>query len=178
MKILAPLAALVATLTLVAAPADAALKEGAKAPEIVAKGAMAGKPITFDLAKALKKGPVVLYFFPAAFTPGCSIEAAAFAQAIPDFQKAGATVIGLTAGNTDQLTDFSSKTCAGKFPVAATTPAMVKGYDVALPNNPQGWTNRTTYVIAPDGHIAMAYSDLKPQDHISKSLAAVKSLKS
>ena len=180
MKMIAPLAAVLtagAALALAAAPALAALKEGAKAPEIVARGALAGKPMTFDLAKALQKGPVVLYFFPAAFTPGCNIEAQAFAEAIPDFEKAGATVIGMTAGNTDQLADFSGKHCAGKFAVAATTPAIVKGYDVALPNNASGWTNRTTYVIAKDGRVALAYSDLKPQDHITKSLAAVRALR-
>ena len=176
MKIFSPLAA-IAAVALVSAPAEAALKEGVSAPVFVAEGAMAGKPITFDLAKALKKGPVVLYFFPAAFTPGCNIEAAAFAEAIPDFEKAGATVVGMTAGNTDQLADFSGKHCAGKFAVAATTPALVEAYDVALANNAKGWTNRTTFVIAQDGRIVLSYSDLKPQDHITKALAAVRALK-
>ncbi len=177
MRTMKKLVPALAAIALVASPAHAALKEGAKAPEIVAKGAMAGKPITFDLDKALKKGPVVLYFFPAAFTPGCNIEAAAFAEAIPDFEKAGATVVGMTAGNTDQLAEFSGKHCAGKFPVAATTPAMVKAYDVALPNNANGWTNRTTFVIAPSGKVVLTFSDLKPNDHITKSLAAVRALK-
>ena len=176
---LAPLAAL-AAVALLASPALAALKVGATAPAFVAKGAMAGKPITFDLKKALKKGPVVLYFFPAAFTPGCNIEAAAFAEAIPDFQKAGATVIGVTQGNVDQLADFSGKHCAGKFPVAAASDAMKKGYDVELKKpdgTSAGVTDRTTFVIAPNGKIVLSYSDMKPNGHITQSLAAVKALK-
>jgi peroxiredoxin len=108
MKPTLALAAL-ASLALAAAPAYATLPKGAKAPAFVAPGAQAGKPISFDLAKALKKGPVVLYFFPAAFTPGCNIEAETFAEAMPKFQAAGATVIGVTAGNVDQLADFSAK---------------------------------------------------------------------
>lgn len=178
MNRLATLSAL-AAFALAAGPAQAALKEGATAPAFVAKGAMAGKPITFDLKKALKKGPVVLYFFPAAFTPGCNIEAAAFAEAIPDFTKAGATVIGVTQGNVDQLADFSGKHCAGKFAVAAASDAMKTGYDVELkrPGSTASVTDRTTFVIAPSGKIVMSFSDLKPNDHITKSLAAVKALK-
>jgi len=169
-----------AALALVAAPAHAALKKGATAPEFVAKGAQAGKPVTFDLKRALKKGPVVLYFFPAAFTPGCNIEAAAFAQAIPDFKKAGATVIGLTMGNIDQLADFSSKHCAGQFPVAAATNAIKAEYDVDLKKpdgSSTGWTDRTTYVISKKGKVVLAYTAMKPEEHITNSLAAVRSLK-
>jgi thioredoxin-dependent peroxiredoxin len=179
MKKLAPLSAL-AALALVAAPVQAALQEGATAPTFVANGAMAGKPITFDLAQALKKGPVVLYFFPAAFTPGCNIEAQMFAEAIPDFERAGATVIGVTQGNIDQLEDFSSRHCAGKFPVAAASDAMKRAYDVEMKRpdgTSAGVTDRTTFVIAPNGKIILTYSDLKPNDHITKSLAAVRALK-
>lgn len=174
-----PLAAL-AALALVAAPAHATLPKGAAAPTFVAKGAQAGKPITFDLAQALKKGPVVLYFFPAAFTPGCNIEAQAFAEAMPKFRAAGATVIGVTAGNVDQLQDFSAKKCAGQFPVAAASEAIKTAYDVDLKKpdgTSTGVTNRTTYVIAPDDKIAMVYSAMKPEEHITNSLAAVQALK-
>jgi len=174
-----PLAAL-AALAFAAAPANATLSKGATAPEFVAKGAQAGKPITFDLKAALKKGPVVLYFFPAAFTPGCNIEAQTFAQAIPKFKAAGATVIGVTAGNTDQLKDFSAKKCAGQFPVAAATDQIKTEYDVDLKKpdgSSTGWTNRTTYVISKAGKIVMAYSAMKPEEHISNSLAAVEALK-
>jgi thioredoxin-dependent peroxiredoxin len=179
MKKLAPLSAL-AALALLAAPVQAALPVGATAPTFVAQGAMAGKPVTFDLAQALRKGPVVLYFFPAAFTPGCNIEAQMFAEAIPDFERAGATVIGVTQGNIDQLEDFSSKHCAGKFPVAAASDAMKRGYDVELKRpdgTSAGVTDRTTFVIAPNGRIVLSYSDLKPNEHITRSLAAVRALK-
>lgn len=179
MKKLAAVSAF-AALALVAAPLNAALKEGATAPTFVAKGAMAGKPVTFDLAKALKKGPVVLYFFPAAFTPGCNIEAQMFAEAIPEFTKAGATVIGVTQGNVEQLEDFSGKHCAGKFAVAAATDRMKKAYDVELKRpdgTSAGVTDRTTFVIAPSGKIVLTYSDMKPNGHITQSLAAVKALR-
>jgi peroxiredoxin len=167
-------------LALATMPAHAELKKGAAAPMFVANGAQAGKPIRFDLKQALKKGPVVLYFFPAAFTPGCNIEAAAFAQAIPDFKKAGATVVGLTMGNVDQLSDFSSKHCAGQFAVAVADNKIKAEYDVDLKKpdgTSTGWTDRTTYVISRSGKIVLAYSAMKPDDHITNSLAAVKALK-
>ena len=179
MKRTLALAAL-ASLALVAGSAHASLPKGAKAPEFVANGAQAGKPITFDLQKALKNGPVVLYFFPAAFTPGCNIEAETFAEAIPKFKAAGATVIGVTAGNTEQLADFSAKKCAGQFPVAAASAKMKADYDVDLKKpdgSSTGLTDRTTYVIAPNGKIVMAYSAMKPNEHISNSLAALEALK-
>src|SRR5881398_3966459 len=109
---------------LVALPLYAALPDGAKAPDFSTVASLAGKEFRFSLADALKKGPVVLYFFPAAFTPGCNIEAEQFAAAIPKFKAAGATVIGVTAGNVDQLEDFSAKKCAGQFPVAAASPQI------------------------------------------------------
>lgn len=169
-----------AVLSLVlAAPAIGALDKGAKAPRFTAKGAIAGKPVTVSLDAALKKGPVVLYFFPAAFTPGCNAEAHAFAEATDDFRKAGATVIGMTAGNIDQLEKFSAEKCAGKFAVAAATPAIVKAYDVALvkpDGSPTGWSDRTTYVIGRNGRVAFTYSDMKPNQHIASSLAAVRQL--
>jgi peroxiredoxin len=176
-----PLAlAALATLALTAAPASATLPKGAKAPTFVAPGAQAGKKITFDLAQALKKGPVVLYFFPAAFTPGCNIEAETFAEAMPKFQAAGATVIGVTAGNVDQLEDFSAKKCAGKFPVAAASAKMKAEYDVDLKKpdgTSTGVTSRTTYVIGRNGKIAMVYTAMQPNAHVSNSLAALKALK-
>lgn len=161
-----------AALAVVAVPLAAALPEGAKAPMFAAKGARAGKAVAVDLRKELKKGPVVLYFFPAAFTAGCNIEANAFAAKIGEFRKAGATVIGMTAGNVDRLVEFSSKECAGQFTVAVASPAVIKGYDVNLAAKP-GWTTRTTYVIARNGRIADAFTDMAPQGHITRSLAAV-----
>lgn len=167
------------SLALAGTPALAALAKGDPVPTFTAKGAMAGKPITVDLAKALKQGPVVLYFFPAAFTPGCNMEAHGFATAMADFRKAGATVIGMTAGNVDQLEAFSAKKCAGKFAVAAASPKLIEAYDVRLGSPGEkyaDWSNRTTYVIGQDGRIAFAYSDMKPAEHIARSLAAVRAL--
>lgn len=157
-------------------PAAAALPEGAPAPAFTAPAFQAGQPLQFDLAAALKQGPVVLYFFPAAFTAGCNIEAHEFAMAMPKFEAAGAQVVGITAGNTDQLAKFSQEKCAGKFPVATDPGAKIaKTYDAVLAMKPD-WSSRTSYVIAPDGTIALAYSDMKPVEHITKTLAAVEGL--
>ncbi|WP_342250435.1 peroxiredoxin [Sphingomonas sp. OTU376] len=163
-----------------AMPATAALQTGQVAPDFTAPGAMAGKPFTVNLKAALKKGPVVLYFFPAAFTAGCNAEAHAFAEALPDFQKAGATVIGMTAGNVEKLEAFSAEKCAGKFAVAAASPEIIKGYDVLLTGKdgkPTTITSRTSYVIAPNGKVLFVHSDMSPADHIRLSLAAVQKYK-
>ena len=101
---------------LAAAPAHAALAVGAKAPDFAVKAAQAGKEFDFSLADALKKGPVVLYFFPAAFTPGCTVEAHEFAEATDGFKALGATVIGVTSGNADRVTEFSSVECRNNSP--------------------------------------------------------------
>lgn len=156
--------------------AQAALAPGAIAPAITTQAALAGKSFSFSLADALKKGPVVLYFFPAAFTSGCTVEAHEFAEATDDFAKMGATVIGLTAGNIDRINEFSSVECRNKFAVGVATPATIKSYDVALAVKP-GWSDRTSYVIAPDGKIVFAYSALSPAGHVSGTMNAVKSWK-
>lgn len=161
-----------------AVPAFAALKVGAKAPDFTAPAYLAAKPFTFKLADALKKGPVVVYFFPAAHTAGCNLEAHLFSEAIDQFKAQHATVIGVTAGNVEQLADFSKETehCGGKFPVAADPGARIaKQYDALLPVKP-GWSNRTSYVIAPSGTIAHVYSDLDPVHHVKEMLEAVKAL--
>jgi len=118
--------ALVGAATL-ASPAFAALKEGTQAPNFSAPAYLAGKPFTFKLADALKNGPVVVYFFPAPHTSGCNVEAHLFSEAIDQFKALHATVIGVTAGNLDQLADFSKETehCGGKFPVAADKGAVI-----------------------------------------------------
>lgn len=159
-------------------PALAALKVGAHAPGFSASAYLAGKPFTFNLDDALKKGPVVVYFFPAAHTAGCNLEAHLFSEAIDKFKAQHATVIGVTAGNVDQLADFSKETehCGGKFPVAADPGAKIAGqYDALLTMKP-GWSNRTSYVISPSGSIVHVYSDLNPGQHVDETLAAVKSL--
>jgi peroxiredoxin Q/BCP len=170
--------ALAGVLAASALPASAALKVGDKAPDFSAPAYLAGKPFTFTLADALKKGPVVVYFFPAAHTSGCNVEAHLFSQSIDTFKKQHASVIGVTAGNVDQLADFSSETehCSGKFPVAADPGAKIaKQYDAVLPMKPD-WSNRTSYLIAPDGKVVAVYSDLDPKQHVQQMLDAVKGL--
>ena len=157
----------------------AALKVGDKAPDFTAPAYLAGNPFTFNLADALKKGPVVVYFFPAAHTSGCNIEAHLFSEAIDKFKAQNTSVIGVTAGNVDQLADFSKETehCGGKFPVAADTDAKIaKLYDSLLVQKP-GWSDRTSYLITPSGSIASAYSALSPDKHVQEMLDAAKALK-
>jgi len=161
---------------LAASPALAALKTGATAPDFTAPAALAGKDFSFTLSKALKKGPVVLYFFPAAYTAGCTAEAHEFAEATPEFEKLGATVIGVTAGNVERINDFSKEHCRDKFAVAAANPALIKTYDVVLPMK-DTLSNRTSYVIAPSGKILLAYSDLNFQGHVTQTMDAVKAYK-
>lgn len=170
--------ALTALCTALASPALAALKPGAKAPDFSAQAYLAGQPFTFKLADALKKGPVVVYFFPAAHTSGCNMEAHLFSEAIDKFKAQKATVIGVTAGKVSELADFSKETehCGGKFPVAADPGATIaKQYDAVLSMKPD-WSSRTSYVIAPDGKVAFAYDNLNPNDHVNQTLAAVKGL--
>jgi thioredoxin-dependent peroxiredoxin len=169
------LAALVAA-TVIASPAAAALKVGDKAPDFTSMGAVGGKEFKIHLADQLKKGPVVLYFFPKAFTSGCTAEAHAFSASIDDFKKAGATVIGMSGDNLATLHDFSTKECRSAFPVATATPEIQKEYDVAWAAHP-GITTRTSYVIAKDGKIVMVHDDLDFSQHVSKTLAAVRALK-
>ncbi|HWA30662.1 MAG TPA: peroxiredoxin [Rhizomicrobium sp.] len=172
MKILLGAAALL-SLGLLANAADAALAVGTKAPDFDVKAALGGKEFDFSLDKALKKGPVVLYFFPAAFTPGCTIEAHDFAEATDRFNKLGATLIGVTAGNADRVTEFSSVECRNKFAVAADADQkVIKAYDVVLPKHPE-YSSRTSYVIAPDRKIIFAYTDMAPDNHVALTMQAV-----
>ncbi len=166
-----------AALASLAAPAGAALPVGAKAPEIVTTGAVGGKAFKLDLQRELRKGPVVLYFFPKAFTKGCTLEAHAFSEAAAEFHKAGAEVIGMSADNLPTLEQFSVKECRSAFPVATATPATIRAYDVAFDKAP-GLTNRTSYVIGRDGRVVMVHSDLDWSQHVAKTLAAVRALKS
>jgi thioredoxin-dependent peroxiredoxin len=167
------LAAAAALAGLIAGPAFAALKEGDSAPNFTAQAFVGGKPFQFDLARALKKGPVVLYFFPAAFTKGCTIEAHEFADAAEQYQKMGATLIGITAGNVDRVGDFSTVECRAKFPVAADPGAKIaETYHSKMAVLP--YSERTSYVIAPNDKVILAYTDMAPDQHVSKTLDAVK----
>ena len=177
MKCLAVLAAV--GLATLATAASAELKAGAKAPDFTAPAYLAGQPFTYKLSDALKKGPVVVYFFPAAHTSGCNLEAHLFSDAIDQFKAQKASVIGVTAGKTSELADFSKETehCGGKFPVAADEGAKIaKEYDAILAQKPD-WSSRTSYVIAQNGQIVHVYSNLNPNDHVTETLNAVKALK-
>jgi thioredoxin-dependent peroxiredoxin len=159
-----------------ASPVTAALPKGAKAPDFTTTGAVGGKVFKLHLADQLKKGPVVLYFFPKAFTEGCTMEAHAFSDATADFKKAGARVIGMSADDLPTLQKFSVEACRNAFPVATATPAVIKAYDVSLKQKP-GLTDRTSYVIGRDGKVVFVHSDLNWSEHVSKTLAAIQALK-
>jgi peroxiredoxin len=165
-----------AAAALVASPAFAELPVGSKAPDFSTTGALAGKPFKFHLADQLKHGPLVLYFFPKAFTSGCTAEAHAFSEAAADFHKLGARVIGMSADNLPTLEQFSVKECRNQFPVATADPDVRKAYDVVLKQKPE-YANRTSYVIDRNGKIVMAYTNLDPSEHVQRTLAAVKALK-
>jgi thioredoxin-dependent peroxiredoxin len=155
----------------------AALAPGDTAPTFDADAAIGGKVFRFSLAQALKKGPVVLYFYPKAFTSGCTVEAHLFAEATPRFEALGATVVGMSNDDIDTLKKFSVEACRDKFAVAADAGAKVmKQYDAALRLAP-GMANRVSYVISPEGRIVYAYSSLSPDAHVAKTLAAVEQWK-
>jgi peroxiredoxin Q/BCP len=159
---------------LISVPALAALPDGTKAPEFSTEASLAGKSFKFSLADALKKGPVVLYFYPAAFTPGCTVEAHEFAEATDKFKALGATVIGVSHDPIEKLNKFSVSECRNKFAVASDADGSVmKNYDAVLPVKPD-YANRTSYVIAPTGVIIYSYTDLKPDKHVENTMAAVK----
>ncbi|MBB3860525.1 peroxiredoxin [Novosphingobium hassiacum] len=173
-------AAAVAAFAVVSAtPAFAELAQGARAPEFVASGALAGKPFSFSLRQALEKGPVVLYFYPKAFTEGCTLEAHAFAEANKDFRAAGATVVGMSNDDIATLQKFSTEACRDKFAVASATPAVIKAYDVDLVRGGKstGLTKRTSYVIGRDGKVVLVHSDMDYRDHVKLTLDAVRRLK-
>jgi len=157
-------------------PASAALEAGVAAPDFSAPASLAGKDYAFSLSEALKQGPVVVYFYPKAFTKGCTIEAHLFAKAMDDFKALGATVIGVSNDPIDVLHKFSETECGGKFAVAADTDAKIMtAYDAKLPLvNVAG---RVSYVITPDGKILHVHEDRAPSGHISSTLEAIKEWK-
>ncbi len=171
-RFLASMAALVSA-GLLSTGAAAELPKGAAAPAFTTRAALAGKAFGFNLKAALARGPVVLYFYPKAFTSGCTLEANAFAAAIPKFKAAGASVIGMSADNIETLKDFSRKECRDAFPVGVASPQIGRAYDVA---GPSGLTRRTSYVIAQDGRVAAVHSDADYRSHVDKTLAAVRAL--
>lgn len=172
------LAAVVIALALAPA-ASADLPKGAKAPGFATQGALAGKPFAFNLKAALRKGPVVLYFYPKSFTQGCTLEAHAFAESMNRFHAAGATVIGLSADDLATQQKFSTEACRNTFPVGVATPDIIAAYDVALKREglPAGMASRTSYVIGRDGTIKLVYSNMDFHDHVKLTLDAVQALK-
>jgi len=157
-----------------AVPAAAELPVGAKAPAFTTRAALAGKDFGFSLAAALRKGPVVLYFYPKAFTQGCTLEANAFAEAMPQFKAAGASVIGMSNDDIATLKRFSREECRDAFPVGVAPPQVIGAYDVAMGNS--GLASRTSYVIGQDGRIVLVHSNADYRGHVAKTLAAVRAL--
>ncbi|HEX4106300.1 MAG TPA: peroxiredoxin [Rhizomicrobium sp.] len=166
-----------ALLVFAATPALASLKVGDKAPDFTAPATLGGKEFTFHLADALKKGPVVVYFYPAAFTQGCTVEAHEFATAIPQYQALGASVIGVSHDDIATLNKFSVSECQSKFPVAADQDRhIMKSYDATL-GFLTAYASRTSYVVSQDGRIAFAYSAMDPDEHVTRTLKAIQDLR-
>jgi peroxiredoxin len=173
------LTAVAALALFIPAAAQAELKQGAAAPDFTTRGALAGKAMTVNLKAMLAKGPVVLYFYPKAFTQGCTLEAHAFAEASGAFAASGASVLGMSNDDLPTLQKFSTAECRDKFTVAAATGAVIKAYDVSLKvaGVSTGLTKRTSYVIDKSGKIAMVHTDMDYRDHVKLTLAAVQKLK-
>ena len=171
---IAGMAALGLSLSLGALTASAELKPGDKAPDFSAPASLGGKTYTYSLAEALTHGPVVLYFYPAAFTKGCTIEARDFAEAIDEYKQYGASVIGVSHDNLDTLSKVSVSECRSKFPVAADPDRhVIDAYDAAMPFKAT-MANRVSYVIAPGGTILYEYTSMSPDKHVENTLRAVK----
>ena len=160
-------------------PVQAELPLGAVAPAIVTQAALGGRVIPFNLRNALRRGPVVLYFYPKAFTQGCTLETRAFAEAHDRFAAAGATVIGMSADDLPTLQRFSTEECRSKFAVGVATAEIIRSYDVALvhPRITGNVSSRTSYVIGRDGRVRFVHSDLDYRDHVRLTLAAVEALR-
>ena len=163
-----------ALVALMSSAAHAALDIGERAPDFAIPAALDGKVYKFSLAEALKKGPVVLYFFPAAFSEGCSVEAHEFAEANAQFAVLGASVVGVSGDDIDTLSKFSVQSCQSKFPVASDqTQSVMKSFDAVMQTRPE-YANRISYVIAPGGSIVYHYMSLNPMKHVEKTLGALR----
>jgi peroxiredoxin len=175
----------------VAVPAIAALKEGESAPIFKTQASLAGKAFEYSLPDALQKGPVVVYFYPSAYTGGCNIQAHTFAVNVEKFAAAGASIIGVSLDGIDRLNDFSAdpEYCAGKVAVASDADgAISKSYDLTVKEAAEGkkdsrgveihhgFVERTTFIITPDGKIAATLTGLKPAENVAKALETVEKL--
>jgi peroxiredoxin len=159
-------------------PASADLPVGAPAPAFTTQATLAGKPFTFSLQSALSRGPVVLYFYPAAFTSGCTAEAHDFAEATDAFAALGATVIGVSADDIETLNRFSVEACRSKFAVASDADRKIMtAYDAVMAMNPD-MADRTSYVISPEGKVIYAFTAMAYDDHVKNTMDAVKAWRS
>lgn len=159
-------------------PARAALEPGTEAPPFTAQATLGERVFTFSLADALKKGPVVLYFYPAAFTKGCTQEAHDFADAMDKYKALGATVIGISKDDIAKLKEFGTSECRSKFPVASDADlSIAKSYDATITFKGDLYANRVSYVIARDGKIVYQYTSLDPAMHVANTLEALEKLK-
>ena len=156
--------------------ASAALKPGDAAPDFTTEAAIGGKEFKFALADALKKGPVVLYFFPKSFTPGCTVEAHLFAEATDKFSALGATVIGISHDDIEKQKKFSTEECRDKFAVGADPESkIIKSYDAKLAALPM--SDRISYVISPEGKVIYEFASMDPQNHVANTMKAVEDWK-
>lgn len=165
-----------ALMAAVVSAAYAVVDVGTTAPDFELQAAQSGKLFRFSLKEALAAGPVVVYFFPMAFSDGCSLEAHTFAEAIDEFRAAGATVVGVSADDVQTLARFSTQVCQSKFAVASDADQRVmQAYDAVMKTRPE-YATRASFVIAPDGRIAFVYKSLEPTRHVERTLAAVRGL--
>jgi peroxiredoxin Q/BCP len=175
-----------------ALPAIAALKAGDIAPDFTAQASLAGKPIPYHLKDALKKGPVVVYFYPSAFTAGCNAQAHAFAVNMDKFREAGASVIGVSLDSIERLNDFSADPnyCAGQLPVASDADGKIaRSYELSIREVSagakdsrgieigHGMAERTTFIVTPDGKVSSTIGGVTPTANVDAALAAVQALK-
>jgi len=175
----------------IALPVAAALQQGDAAPVFTAQASLAGKEFKYSLADELKKGPVVVYFYPSAYTQGCNIQAHTFAENMEAFTAAKATVIGVSLDSIARLNDFSADPayCAGKLAVASDTDGSIaKSYQLAVREGragmkdtrgvdiDHGFTERTTFIVTPDGKVAATIGGVSPEENVAQALKAVKDL--
>jgi len=175
----------------IALPAVAALKAGDPAPDFTAQASLNGKAFTYSLKDALRKGPVVVYFYPSAYTNGCNVQAHTFAVNKDKFTAAGATIIGVSLDSIQRLNDFSADPnfCAGKFPTASDAGGKIaRQYELQVKEGPPGlkdtrgvevghaFAERTTFVVTPDGRIADTIGGLAPDKNVEQALQAVQQL--
>lgn len=166
-------ALVVALFLMLAGPASAALPQGARAPDFWTQGSVGGRPFRLHLAEQLRRGPLILYFYPRAFTQGCTLEARAFSEATAEFRRLGVNVVGVSADDAETLRRFSVEACRSAFPVAIATPQMIDAYDVRMRPG-AAMSNRTSFLIAPNGRILAVHSDNEWQGHVPAMLAAAR----